>query len=273
MQVLPQRTPENETLRRECALLRGELARLLVERTRMLEVVAPELEARYRAALGTLQLALLEAECGVRRLRRKLELLRAALNRGVMPDLEAVDAQLDAELGEWQLLLRTEAAKLEAARTRLTAPLLGATNLRELQSLFRGLAKRCHPDANPAGGHAGHALWLQASAAYAAGDLDALRAFALLADDLPDDLPQTADGSAAGARARREAFKVSISGLLAELDAIGKRFPFSFRARLDDPEWLAEERAGLAVRRDMLADERVLLEAAVTHTLAEAGHG
>src|SRR5690625_5862082 len=105
MTTLPQRTPENDALHRECALLHEELARLLVERTTLLELTGPALEARYRLELGALQLTVLEAECGVRRLRRKLELLRAALNRGATPDLAAVGPHLVAELTDGQARL------------------------------------------------------------------------------------------------------------------------------------------------------------------------
>jgi len=268
MTTLPQRTPENDALHRECALLHEELARLLVERTTLLELTGPALEARYRLELGALQLTVLEAECGVRRLRRKLELLRAALNRGAIPDLAAVSAQLDAELIEWQARLRAETARLEAARLWAAAPLLGVAEARELQELFRRLAKRCHPDASPEGGAAANALWLQASAAYAAGDLEGLRALALLADDLP-----AAGSLAEGVRERRDALKAAVARLVAELAEIGLRFPFTLRDLLDDPARVEAERQTLTARHDALAAERVLLEVTLHAIVGEVAGG
>ena len=262
----PRRTPENDALHRACALLHEELARLLVERTTLLEVVAAELEARYRVAVGALQIEVLEAECAARRLRRKLELLRAELNRGAAPDLAEVEAQLEAEFAEWRGRMRVETARLAAARERLCAPRLSPELAREAHALFRRLARRCHPDANPAGGEAARALWLQASAAYAAGDVESLRALSLLADDVPE-LSDAAD--AGGVRERRDLLKAAVARLVAELDEIGARFPFSHRDRLDDPAWVEAERMVLVARRDALADERALLTAAVAQTLAE----
>lgn len=267
MPHLPQPAPERGALQRECALLREELARLLVERAHLLGVTGPELEARYRAALGALQLEVLEAECAGRRLRRKLALLRASLNRGAVPDLAAVEAKLDAELADWRQALRDEALRLEEARARLAAPPLGAEAGRELRALFRALARRCHPDANPDGGDDARALWLQASAAYAAGDLDSLRAMTLVADEIPTQ----GDATAAGARERSRALRAAIARLAAEVEAIRESFPFSIRERLEDPDGLAADRASLLARRDALADGRVMLEAAVAHTLTVAG--
>ena len=265
MTKLPQQTPENRRLRHECLLLHEELGRLLAERATRLEVVGPALEARYRLAVGTLQLEVLQAECDTRRLRRMLELIQAAINRGAVPDLPEMDAILDAEFAEWQARIGAETARLYAAQAWSRAMPLPPEQVRELQTLFRQLAKRCHPDANPAGGEEARALWLRISAAYAAGDLDALRALALLADGLPHDAGPGADG----VRERRDRLRAAVTRLVAELAALETQFPFTLRERLDDPEWMQAQRDTLAARRDQLADERLLLEAAIAQRLAE----
>lgn len=258
--------PESESLRRSCLVLADELARLLADREVLLGVVGPDLEAEYRVAVGDLQLELLAQECAVRRLRRKLELLRAALNQGTRPDERKVEATLDAEFAVWQAQLERERAAVRVAGARLAAPRLGPKESVELRSVFRRLARRCHPDANPLAGPAEAALWTRASQAYAAGDLDELRALELLADAAPE-LP--ASSAVGELRARCDALRAAVERLLAELAAMRERFPFHLQASLQDPEWIAGRRAEIAVRRDTLADQRQWLEAALTQIQAE----
>ena len=262
---LPQQTPENRRLRHECTLLHEELGRLLAERATRIEVVGPALEARYRIAVGALQLEVLRAECDTRRLRRMLELIQAAINRGTLPDIPEMDATLNAEFAEWQARIGAETARLRAAQLWAHAVPLPPEQVRELQTLFRQLAKRCHPDANPTGGEDARVLWLRISAAYAAGELDALRALALLADDLPRETEPTANA----VRERRDRLQAVVTRLVTELAALETQFPFTLRERLDDPEWIQAQRDTLAARRDQLADERLLLEAAIAQRLAE----
>ncbi len=263
MTILPQRDAETEALERECELLRDELARLLVERARLLEVVAPALEARYYLRLGALQLEVLRLECEVRRLRRKLELMWEALNHDRTPDPRAIEVRLDDELADWRVRLAQESAKLNWARERFAAPLsMSAADSRELLRLFRALAKRCHPDANPEGGDRARQLWHQASDAYARRDLESLRALALLADGLAD--PEPLNDVASALRQRRDALQTAIAQLLAEIEEIQRRFPFTIRQMIDDPEWVAGKRAELEQKRAALTEERLRLIAALT---------
>jgi hypothetical protein len=268
MQTRPCPTPESEALRRETAALRDELARLIAERAQMLEVEGPLLEARWCVLLGDLQLRVLEAECDVRRLRRKLDLIRVELNCGAVPEIAAVEARLEAEMEDWRAMVREEARRLQAARSWVGARPLPPEEARELRSIFREVARRCHPDTNPGGGTAAEALWLRASDAYAHGDLEELRALALLLPEIAEEAPATD-----GLRERRDALRASVARLLEDVRALAGHYPFTLRARLEDAEGIERERRDLLARQAALADESILLELAVAATMREVQDG
>jgi hypothetical protein len=262
--ALPQWTPSYGALDGECRILLEELARLIEERTARLEVEGPRLEARWLLAVGGHHLRVLQAECAVRRLRRKTELLRAAIYRAEALDLTVVESRLDAEMARWEASIQEEAHRLQLAREWVSAPLLSLTETQELRRLFRQLARSCHPDANPSGGPRAEEFWLRASRAYAAGDLDELRALALLADVLPESL-----AAADGIRERRDALKTAVLRMIDEIAALDSQYPFTLRARLEDEAGLAWERDALQQKLATLADECLLLETVVAHLLEE----
>lgn len=259
----------DEGLRREHDALADELAQLLADRETLLHVHAPALEAEYRLQVGSWQLEVLRAECETRRLQRRIELFQAARNRGEPPDPDAVERVLDREFAAWLGRVDAERHSLERARSWADLPRLSADESRELRALFRALAKRLHPDANPEGGADAGTLWLRASAAYRLGRLDELRALALLADSAAPEGPFT--GSALAER--RDLLRAAVERLLAEIAAIRERFPFTLEAELADPGWVERRRAELTARRDELADRRQLLEAAFAQSFPEAAGG
>lgn len=264
--ILPQPTPENQALRREVADLTDRLAGLLAEREALTNGVGRGLEADYRLKLGALQLEVVTAECMVRRLRRKLELIQAALNHGEAPDPEAIELRLDEELAAWEARVDAAREALKQARRWVRLPTLSVDDARDLRTLYRRLAKRLHPDVNPGGGETAARLWLQAGAAYRMGDLGELRALALLADRMTR--PELPVGNAL--IERRDALRAAVTRLLEEVTTIQQRFPFTLRDHLADPAWVAARQAELTARRDELADRQRLIEAALAGLLPGA---
>ena len=125
--------------------------------------------------IGCWEQELLEAELAGRRARRRLALAQAEANRGQAIELAHIDSQLDIELADWQA--KAEAARLayEAAlKQRLGTQRLSHTDAKEVRHLYRTLVKRLHPDVCH-GGEREAALFKMAQAAYANGDVEALR--------------------------------------------------------------------------------------------------
>lgn len=242
--------PRVAEAREQVKLLAGELARLLAERDELRRVVGPNLEADHRARIGEHLLENLRLECQAARLKRELELVQAALNRGEAPDYVDILRTLDDEFAAWLERLRAETTALLAARARLGS-LRPAAESREFRQLYRQLVRRLHPDVNPAQPEAARHLWARVQEAHANGDLDELRALALLLDTL---LPGPADDDAAAASSpgnpgallpslqrRADALTQQVRRLLAELAALPATWPFSLRPLLADPAWVATQ--------------------------------
>lgn len=232
----------------ECAVLRDEFVSLTAERDRLVTTDIPAVTADYQLKIGAAQYALFCRECELRRLKRKAELIQAALNRMEPVSLAMIDAALDEELAAWNRQMAELAEKLKEARWYADQPKHTEEDSAELLRLYRTLAKRLHPDLNPDQDPAAKQLWLRVGEAYRQGDLNGLRAAALVLEDIPKpSLPSALEVL----RELREKLKTRISTTLAELSSLKSAFPLNQRENLADAAWVASE---VAVREERAAE-------------------
>ena len=224
--------PESQSLQEEIDLLREDLAHLLAQEHDLLHIIKPNLLALYQQKLGPWELRCLQAQVTAARARRKLEMARAALNRGQRPDWGEIEGQLELEFLTWQQRLREAAQRVEAAGQRLKN-LLPPAEDRELKKLYYTLVKALHPDATPDLDEGQRRLWQRVQDAYACADLDELRALALLAGRKGD--PATANsGGIEALRRQRDILGKHVVELERRIDAREAQPPFPLRELLAD---------------------------------------
>ena len=240
--------PDAARLADECALLREEFVSLAAERDRLLTTDIPSVTADYQLKVGAVQYALFCRECELRRLKRKVELIQAAFNRMEPVSLAKIDAALDEELAAWTREMAELAEKLKEARWYADQPKLTMEDSADLLRLYRLLAKRLHPDLNPNQESAAKQLWIRVGEAYRQGDLDGLRASALMLEGISE---PTLPSALERLRELREELKFRISVTLAELASLKSTFPLNLRASLTDAAWVATE---VAIRGERAAE-------------------
>jgi len=227
--------PEYETLCHECEILREELTALALEREHLCSTVIPNLKAEYQVKIGVKEYELFIKKCELQRIRRKIELIQAALNRMEPVTIAAVEAKLDAEFAEWQEKIERMAGDIKAAEYLQAQEKMSHQDHQQLQKMFRQIAKRLHPDINPGLSEEQQRLWLRASTAYKEGDSNGLLAVSLMLEDFPEaPLPTAVDELTE----RRDVLKRQINSALAVIDGVRKTFPLNQLHDISNPEWI-----------------------------------
>ena len=209
--------------------LRQELADLLYQQQQLLLVTGPNLEARWHQLLGGYQVELEQVSLEHRRLRRQLDLYRAAHHRGEAPDPESVEKRLDQELWEWRRRIRDLKDKQEAASQRLRK-LRSAETSAALRSLYRQLVKRLHPDLHPEQTPQQQQLWFDVQQAYQWGDFERLETLLAITDDQPLERPEEVPR-----------LQARLNQLSEDLQKLQESFPFHLQKQLADPHWQEEQ--------------------------------
>jgi len=247
MQSVPQRqvrevlgevsiSPEFVELQGRFEAAKTELAKVVSDRDYLLTTVKTNLETRYYQSIGRKEYELFLIRCEVLRLRRKIELIQASLNRGEEPNLDHIEKHLDKELEEWTEKARALWDKISRAEFVDQLPTLTLADTHELKKLYRELVRRLHPDINPDLPEESRNLWERVLSAYLNGDLEELRTLSMLFleyETSPNN-PSTMEQLALDV----ERLTVWIKRLLQELAELEKEFPFNYQHKLDDPKWV-----------------------------------
>lgn len=262
--------PEMQRLADENSLLREELVRLLTDLDDLVQAVKPNLLAFYQTKIGLWELRALKAQFEIARLKRKIELVQACLNRGQRPDLAEIEAQLELETLAWQMKLKEAQERIQTAESWI-AHLLPPAEDRELKTLYYALVKKLHPDVNPdlTDGH--KRLWLRVQLAFIVGDLTEMRALALLAEKLGGVPPAAA--SLEKLRADQKILQEQIDELLKQIETIESQPPFTLREQLADDAWVATRREEMETQINQLQAQRTGLESHLQQLLPGPDYG
>ena len=105
--------PEYEKLQTEIEMLRTELSMLVLERDDLWYMECKNIEMIYMLEIGGLEYKAYEAQCTYLRLKRKVNLIQARINRQEAINLEEIDKVLDVEFEEYQEKLNDQIDKIK----------------------------------------------------------------------------------------------------------------------------------------------------------------
>lgn len=215
--------PEYESLRAEVARLREEIVVVRTQLDRATGVETELLKAEYGKRFGRLELELTRKYYRFRLLRRRIDLVRSYLNRGTEPDMEAIDAILDAEAEEYNQVLRRKAADAERA-SKMTFREYSDEEAVHAKKLYQQVVRALHPDLHPGATPDDIACLQQAVEAYNSGDLATLEAIAVLVEcgEKKNDEPSCIESL----RKRCEQYRDTLSKLALRLKKVRSSFPF-----------------------------------------------
>ena len=225
-------SPEYEALKEEVEKLRTEVSIFLLEEDELRFTICKNIEAEYMAKIGGLEYRAYKKQCDVLRLKRKMEMIQAAVNRQEKADLEGIEKQLDLEFSQYQKNLDAQMDKMNEALRRLECEKLSKEDSKELKKLYRLIVKALHPDLHPEASRAQRQLFENAVSAYKNGDLEALRAIYEVmgspqeTEDKTDTLKSLSE--------EKERLEKSLKAVMDDIDQIKSRYPYTMKEILED---------------------------------------
>lgn len=233
-------------------LLKTEYIKLLNDKDVLLQWGKPQLEALYNTRIGYLQIEKLQLQLHIKALKRKVELVHAAINRDEEVDINEIELTVAAELAEAEFRIMRELAKLENSKT-LLSNLDSPERSAELRKLYKQLAKQLHPDINDNLAEEQKNLWHLVKEAYETGDLEKLKAMQVVYEK---ELAASGDETAAltddELTLKIEVLKEGIKVLQQQLLQIRNEFPFTIEVQIKDEDWVNTQTGELKKELDKL---------------------
>lgn len=140
--------PDIDGITQEVKKLKIEISMLILERDELLFVECKNIETAYMIHLGFLEYKIFEKECLYLRLKRRMELIQAKLNRQEKVDLPLIDEQLDQEFIIYKHQLDEQLNKLNNAIDYQKGEALSEEDYKALKKMYRTIVKSLHPDLN-----------------------------------------------------------------------------------------------------------------------------
>ncbi len=243
-----------QLLQNQYDLLKTEYIKLLNDKDVLLSWGKPQLEALYNTRIGYLQIERLQSQLRIKSLKRKLELLRSAINQNKPVDIIEIEMQVAAELANAELKIMQEIDKLQYSKD-LLSHLSSPEHSAELRKLYRQFAKQLHPDINQNLTDEQINLWYIVKDAYKKGDVEKLKALKLVyEDELTKIESKIDDYSEEEITLKIEVLKEGIKVLNEQILEIKTEFPFTIESQIKDDEWVKIEQDNLNTELQKLKD-------------------
>lgn len=251
---LPAFTRENIELTARLEQLRLEFLELFTRHKDMVENDAVFLTSVYLEKLGRFQLELLQKQTEAARLKMKMNLIQAAINRDEQPDLQAIEAKLRVKLKSYYEQIEVQAKALDEAK-KLLSTLLSEEESKKLKEIFRVLCKRLHPDLNPNLTDDEKDLFVRVKSAYELQNLAELQKILLYLNGSEKESITLV--SADEKQKRIKNLEKNIAGLNDKIKLLKQNFPFNIEELILDEEYISLKREEIASQIKTAAEEIV----------------
>lgn len=229
-------TPENAALNKQLEELHAAFLSSFTRHKYMVEDESPILTSLYLDKLGRLQLSLLERQTEASRLKMKVALIHAALNRDETPDMDKINREIHEKLEGYYKEIAERSSQLDAA-SGLLGSLLSEEESKKMKEVFYVLCRRLHPDLNPQQSTQEADLFIKVKAAYDLQQLDELQRILLYLDTKESsDFTSTVTDEKQQRIAHLEKSIASLKEKMAQLESA---FPFTMRELLGNEQLLS----------------------------------
>ena len=234
---LPAYTHENIELTTRLEQLRLEFLELFTRHKDMVENESAILTSLYLQKLGHLQLELLQKQTEAARLKMKMNLIQAAINRDEQPNLHAIENLINKQMQDYYAQIEAQAAALNEAREVLSH-LIPEEEAAKLKEVFRVLCKKLHPDLNPNQTEEEKDLFVRVKSAYDLNQLGELQKILLYFENSKKEkLPLV---SVDEKRKQIRHLEENIAGLKSKIEQLKQSFPFTIEELIFDEEYILQ---------------------------------
>jgi len=231
--------PEYESLLREIEGLKNDVVMIQTRVDRLKNVDSLMLRTEYNHYFGELEQEVIAKYYRYCLLKRKLEMIQAAVNRGKEPKMASINKILEAEADEYNAHLRFRAEEIKKLST-VTFKELSDDDAAQAKVLYQQIVRALHPDLNPDATETDCENLQQAVEAFANGDVATLEAVATVLE-MSGKMNPKSDGSMEELKKQRDHLASTAEKLADQLKKIKSTFPMNQEALLRDKVLINEK--------------------------------
>jgi phage host-nuclease inhibitor protein Gam len=188
---------------------------------------------------------LFEKQTEAARLKMKMNLIQAAINRNEQPDLKAIEQEIHVRFQNYYAHIQAQSAALDEAK-KVLSHLISEEETQKLKEIFRVLCKRLHPDLNPNQTEEEKELFIKVKAAYDLHRLGELQDILLYLDDSNKEKLLLISSIEKAERIKH--LENQIISLKSKIDQLKQNFPFSIEELILDEDYIVRKKEELRIQ-------------------------
>lgn len=245
--------PEYAKLLEDIEKLKNDITKLYEEKDELQFHICKNIETEYMSKVGVLEYKVYEFECKLLRLKRKIELIQAKINRQEKINYEEIEKQLDIECEEYERKLRDMSDNLQIALDRMNCGMLSEEETHEIKKIYRKLIKKLHPDLNNENNEKNKNILNQVIRAYENSDLITMRNLEILCDEIVD-REIIAIGELEDLKKTKIKYENIVNNILEKINKIKVSFPYNQREFLKNNILIEKRKSELDATLKMYKD-------------------
>lgn len=233
--------PQYEFLSKEIERLKNDVVTIRTRIDYINNVDKPYYEGLYLSNFGELEQEINKKYYQYCLLKRKLEMIQVALNRGLTPDMNSIDTILEAQAEEYNSLLQQKAEEIKnATEKKFTS--CDAESFEQKKSLYKKIVLALHPDVNPNTSEKDCVLLQEALEAFSSNDIATLDAMYAVLEVSGKIKSESCSGSMDDLQKQCDSLCKTAYELASKLKKINESFPMNQITLLSDEIFIQEKK-------------------------------
>lgn len=210
--------------------------------------------ALYLNSIGYKQYQKYRLTIDISIIKYRINLIKSFLTRNEKPDLELIEDKINERFGEYQKNIEQERQRINQANHYLKSGILSHSEVNKIKNAYKLIVKKLHPDLHPFQTEDSKALFEKSQTAYNESDLKTLNEILgglnqFVYTDSYNDYTSSTEFV--------RQLEKNISGLRNQIEQLENQFPFSYRLKLADDDWVEMEQKALENEISALTDEKI----------------
>ena len=235
--------PDYEKLKNAVDKLRGDLPLLILELDELRYVECKNLETAYVMRFGALEHKAYKAQTYYLRLKRKINLIQAKINRQEKIDQQEIEEKLEKEFIKYKAELDEQIRKMNEALERSKSKRLSKDEAQELKKCYRNVVKELHPDLHPTLTPEQIRLFKNAVDAYKNGDLATIKMICVMVQKSGS--IEKNDNPLVQLKEEKARLETVVHDIHVQMDVIKMTFPYTEKETLSSAKEIAQRKQKL----------------------------
>lgn len=236
------KTIDQKEVQAQLSILENRFSVLFSLKSEMLTHEEGIFTALYLNSIGYKQYQKYRLSIDISILKYRINLITSYIDRFEKPDFEYIEQQINERFAEYQKKIDEEKQRIVDADIYLKSGNFSYEEVKKIKSIYQQIVKKLHPDLHPFQTKVEKTLFIRTQQAYNTSDLSGLK---MILQQLKKYDFSVHNSKHFNSKNFIDELEQNVDKLRIQVEELENQFPFNYRHKLADDEWIETEQKAL----------------------------